>query len=551
MSRTDLRLLRRLCLSFGHLRSRLHTIYQAYKFEPLGLNSRSTNWLLKKATQLATRWINNVPELLTIADMYRADAAAIAGGVPGLGLMEVAGAAVAETAQERWPAGEVLVLCGPGNNGGDGLVAARLLAEAGRQVRLALLGPIEKLDGDAAVNAARWDGEVAPLAPALLESADVVVDALFGAGLGRPLDGVARETIEALIASGLPCLAVDVPSGVHGDTGQVHGVAAPAAVTVTFFRRKPGHLLYPSRNLCGEVRVADIGIPDTVLAEISPQRSENLPELWSDLLPRPQPEGHKYHRGHAIVAGGAVLTGAARLASYAALRIGAGLVTIAAPPGSGNVYRAGPPAIMVRDITAGTDFDALLADPRVIATLVGPGNGIDGGVGGETADRVRRALALRPCVLDADALTVFASRPETLFSALSAVPIGTSVLTPHEGEFARLFPDGEGGKIELAGAAAAQANATILLKGADTVVAAPDGRIVVNTNATPYLATAGSGDVLAGFIVGLMAQGMPAFEAACAGAWFHGACGSAFGPGLIAEDLADQLPKTLQNILND
>jgi hydroxyethylthiazole kinase-like uncharacterized protein yjeF len=496
---------------------------------------------------VTTRWIDSAPELLSVSEMYRADEAAIAGGVSGLDLMEAAGAAVADIVQERWPEVAVLVLCGPGNNGGDGFVAARLLADSGRQVRLALLGSIDKLNGDAAANAARWTGEVVPLSPSLLEGADVVVDALFGAGLGRPLDGVARQTIEALNAAGLPCVAVDVPSGVHGDTGQVHGAAPQAAVTVTFFRRKPGHLLYPGRGLCGEVRVADIGIPDTVLTEISPRLSENLPELWRDLLPRPQAQGHKYDRGHAVIAGGAVLTGAARLASYAALRVGAGLVTIAAPPAASVVYRSGPPSIMVRDIDDGDGFAALVAEPKVTAALIGPGNGVDK----DTADRVLRGLATKPCVLDADALTVFADRPETLFAALSAAPAGVNVLTPHEGEFARLFKATAHGdsKIELASGAAVQAHATLLLKGADTVIAAPDGRVVVNTNATSYLATAGSGDVLAGFIVGLLAQGMPAFDAVCAGAWFHGACGTAFGPGLIAEDIADMLPDILGNVL--
>ena len=498
---------------------------------------------------MKTSWIDNAPELLFTSEMYRADKAAIAGGVPGLDLMEAAGAAIAETVQSGWPEGEVLVLCGPGNNGGDGFVAARLLAGAGRDVRLALLGSVDKLDGDAAANAKRWTGDVLPLEPSVIDGADVAIDALFGAGLDRPLDGVARQTVEALDASDLDCVAVDVPSGVSGNTGQVLGAAAQAAATVTFFRRKPGHLLYPGRGLCGEVRVADIGIPDTVLAKIAPHVSENLPTLWRDLLPQPRPDGHKYDRGHAVVAGGAVLTGAARLASYAALRVGAGLVTIATPSAAGAVYRAGQPAIMVRDIADGDAFDALLADPRVTAALVGPGNGVDA----ETADHALRALAARPCVLDADALTVFADQPDVLFAALASAPDGASVVTPHEGEFARLFHGLEGAdsdsKIARAAAAAAHSHATVLLKGADTVIAAPDGRIAVNANAPPTLATAGSGDVLAGFITGLMAQHMPTFEAACAGTWLHGACASAFGVGLIAEDLADMLPRVLQENL--
>lgn len=500
---------------------------------------------------MATRWIEDAPELLRVAEMYQADAATIAGGVPGLDLMEAAGAAIAEIVQDAWPNGDVVVLCGPGNNGGDGFVAARLLTDAGRTVRLALLGSVDKLKGDAAANAKRWTGDVLPLDPTVIDGAAVVIDALFGAGLERPLTGVVRETVEKLNASGLPVIAVDVPSGVHGDTGQMLDAAPQAAATVTFFRRKPGHVLYPGHGLCGEVRVADIGIPDTVLAEISPGLSENLPNLWRDLLPRSRPDGHKYDRGHAIIAGGAVLTGAARLASYAALRAGAGLVTIASPPAASAVYRAGRPAIMVRDVADGGAFDALLGDPRVSAALIGPGNGVDA----QTADHALRALALKPCVLDADALTVFAGQPDKLFDALNASPIGTSVLTPHEGEYARLFQGLEGAnadsKIDRACVAAARTNAIVLLKGADTVIAAPDGRVAVNTNAPSNLATAGSGDVLAGFITGLMAQGMPAYEAACAGTWLHGACALAFGPGLIAEDLADMLPNVLRDLLEN
>lgn len=478
--------------------------------------------------------------------MYQADQAAMAGGVSGLDLMEAAGAAVAEIVQQGWPDGEIAVLCGPGNNGGDGFVAARLLAGAGRTVRLALLGSHDALKGDAGANAARWQGEIRELEPALIDGAAVVIDALFGAGLGRPIDGPAARTIEALNASDAACVAVDMPSGVHGDTGLVLGVAPQAAKTVTFFRRKPGHVLYPGRGLCGEVHVADIGIPEAVLAQINPSSRENLPALWQPSMPWPRSDGHKYHRGHAVIAGGAALTGAARLASYAALRIGAGLVTIAAPPQAGMVYRSGRPTIMVRDIADADAFETLVGEPRVSAVLVGPGNGVTD----ETADRVLRALAARPCVLDADALTVFADKADRLFDALAKGAGGTSVLTPHEGEFARLFDaPADAGKIARASAAAIAAQAVVLLKGADTVIAAPDGRVAINTNAPAYLATAGSGDVLAGFIVGLMAQGMAAYEAAGAAAWIHGACANAFGPGLIADDLADQIPQVFRGLL--
>lgn len=497
---------------------------------------------------MTVRWIEDAPEVLRVAEMYRADEAAIAAGVSGLSLMEAAGAAVAEIVDRVQPAGRIVILCGPGNNGGDGFVAARMLAAAGREVVLALLGDVAALKGDAAENAKRWDGGIVPLSPEVLDGAAVVVDALFGAGLTRPLDGMAQSVIEAVVASGVPCVAVDVPSGVDGDSGAVLGVAAQATATVTFFRRKPGHLLYPGRGLCGAVHIADIGTPESVLGEIAPATTENSPQLWRDVLPRLSAGDHKYTRGHAVVAGGAVLTGAARLACHAALRVGAGLASIASPPEAGDIYRAGRPTSMVRDIEDGGAFSAMLSDPRVTATLVGPGNGVTA----QTRDYTLRALASgKPCVIDADAITIFADAPQDLLAALTVPDAGGAVLTPHDGEFARLFPDIAAdmpGKLDRALAAAQRAGAVVLLKGPDTVIAAPDGRAAINANAPPYLATAGAGDVLAGFILGLVGQGMPLFAAACAGAWLHGAAAESFGPGLIADDLADALPDVLRKL---
>lgn len=473
--------------------------------------------------------------LLSVEEMYRADSLAMQGGVPGLTLMEAAGTAIARAIRRRFRPRPVAVLCGPGNNGGDGFVVARLLAAEGWPVRLGLLGAPDALKGDAGANAARWRRPIRPLDPDLLAGDPLVVDALFGAGLARPLDGIARTLIEAINARDLDCIGVDVPSGVHGDSGQVLGVAPACRLTVTFFRAKPGHLLLPGRTLCGELIVADIGIPAAALDAIRPATFANAPALWQEHLPRPARAGNKYHRGHAVVVGGDEMTGAARLAAEAARRIGSGLVTIAAAPAVHAIYAAGRPGTIVARIADAGALQELCSDPRRNAILIGPG----AGVSTQTRERVLMLLGLaKPCVLDADALTVFRDDPESLFAAIKA----PCVLTPHEGEFARLFAD-SGDKLARARGAAARSGAVVLLKGADTVIAAADGQAAINANAPPTLATAGSGDVLAGMILGLLAQGVPAFMAAAAAVWLHGQAASVVGPGLIAEDLIDALPQ--------
>ncbi len=479
-------------------------------------------------------------ELLSVAEMYRADALTIAAGVPGPALMEEAGAAVVRAVCERWAPHPTAVLCGPGNNGGDGFVIARLLLEAGWPVRLALLGTRSALRGDAAVAAERWPGPIEAADPYILKGNPLVIDALFGAGLARPLDGVAKAIVEAM--DGRTVVAVDVPSGLHGDSGRILGVAPQAALTVTFFRRKPGHVLLPGRTLCGEVVVADIGISDRVLDSIAPQTAVNDPSLWRRSFPWPGLDGHKYARGHAVVMGGGRMTGAARLASVAALRAGAGLVTLACPPEVFPIYAAGSPSVIVEPVNGPDEFAQLLGDPRKGAVLLGPG----AGVGVHTRAQVLAALAAeKDCVLDADGLTSFAEAPDDLLDRLNR----RCVLTPHEGEFARLFGASVGmdsDKLSRTRAAAARSGAVVLLKGADTVVAAPDGRAVINVNAPPELATAGSGDVLAGIVLGLVAQGMEAFEAACAAVWLHGEAARLIGPGLISDDLAGALPAVLR-----
>jgi hydroxyethylthiazole kinase-like uncharacterized protein yjeF len=477
--------------------------------------------------------------LLTVEEMYRADAGAVRAGVASLSLMEAAGTAVARAIRRRFSPRPVAVLCGPGNNGGDGFVVARILAGEGWPVRVGLLGDAGRLKGDAAINARRWTGSLRPLSVELLAGEPLVVDGLFGAGLQRALEGEPRATVEAINARRLACVGIDVPSGVDGNSGGILGAAPVCALTVTFFRGKPGHYLLPGKAACGELVIADIGIPDAVLDDIAPRTHRNDEALWRAQLPTLDPGGNKYGRGHAVVLGG-VMTGAARLAAEAARRIGAGLVTIASPSESRVIYASGAPGTIVATLEGESDFTDLISDPRRNAVLIGPGAGTLPAV----QEKVLAALRLeKRCVLDADALTVFAEAPERLFDAIR----GPCVLTPHEGEFRRLFPE-DGDRLKRSRAAARRAGAVMVLKGADTVIAAPDGRAAINSGAPPTLATAGSGDVLGGMILGLIAQGMEPFAAGCAATWLHGRAAAAFGRGLIAEDIIDGLPAVLTQI---
>jgi len=492
-------------------------------------------------------------EILTPREMAHADRLTIAAGTPGIVLMERAGRAVADAILARHSAGTpVAVVCGPGNNGGDGFVAARLLTERGCKVHVMFCGEAEALKGDAAIARERWTGEIGPVDVAVLEKSGVVVDALFGAGLSRPLTGAAADAVTAINRAGeagVFVVAVDLPSGIDGATGEVQGVAVRAKETITFCRKKPGHLLLPGRLYAGEMRVADIGISSAAVAEAGSGAFENTSALWRGSFPQPQVGGHKYDRGHAIVASGPMqATGAARLAARAALRMGAGLVTVAAPKDAVPVLAASLTAVMVRQAAGPAGLSALLKDKRLNAVLLGPGQGVANGTKNMV---IAAAKAKRSLVLDADAITVFARQPEALAKTLK--PAHEAVLTPHEGEFRRLFSRNSelienSSKIEKVRAAAKVLGQVLLLKGADTVVASPDGRAAVAANAPAWLATAGSGDVLAGFILGLLSQRMPVFEAACAAVWLHGECGRLAGRGMISEDLTEVLPTVLQRL---
>lgn len=497
------------------------------------------------------------PELLTPDEMGEADRLTIASGIPGRELMENAGRLVADAAAEMaGPGGRVIVLCGPGNNGGDGFVAARLLKRAGYAVEVGLLKDPGGLAGDAGL--AFRDmiaGEGAPVCELIgetdlgetLAAADLVIDALLGAGLDRALSGPLAGIVNAVNASGRKVLSVDLPTGINGATGEVMGTAIAAARTVTFFRPKPGHVLYPGRGRCGDLVCGDIGIGPDVLGQVKPETFLNCPSLWRSCWQPPVAEGHKYSRGHAVVFGGPVRsTGAARLAAGAALRAGAGLVSVACPPSALVVYASRLTAVMTRPVAGSDGIEELLSDPRFNAALIGPGYG----VGTQTREAVR-AILDKDCaaVLDADALTSFETEPQDLF-LLIAEREQPVVLTPHAGEFARLFPDlTEADRLTAARLAAARSRAVVVLKGPDTVIAEPGGRAAINANASPWLATAGSGDVLSGIICACLAQSVPAFEAAAMGVWLHSEAGNVAGPGLTAEDLEPALKPVIARLV--
>lgn len=476
--------------------------------------------------------------LLTPDEMAAADAASARSGIPSFALMERAGQAVAAAALRQFPGAlRFVVLCGPGNNGGDGYVAARALGQAGAPVRVHHLGDPQKLKGDARQARELCGLPSEPLPAYRPMAGDVVVDALFGAGLTRDVPDIVADVIRWVGEARIPVIAVDLPSGLCGRRGVPLGAVFQAAHTVTFMTRKPGHLLLPGRSLCGDVEVFDIGIPARIIREVAGGTRENGPSLWRSLLVESGSETHKYRRGHlAVFSGEAGKTGAARLSATAGLKAGAGLVTVGSPSAAMPVNAASLTAIMLHPVDTVKDLENWLGSAKLAAFVLGPGFGI-----GKKARQFALALKDRPLVLDADGITSFKEKPSDLFEAFAGGEPHL-VLTPHEGEFARLFPDIAAddnlSKVEKAVKAAIRAHAAIVYKGADTVIASPDGRAYINTNGPPWLATAGSGDVLAGMIGALLAQGMPAFEAAAAGVYLHGEAGKRAGRGMTAEDLA-------------
>jgi len=487
---------------------------------------------------------NAATPLVTPAEMAAVDCAAIGSGIDGYRLMDAAGAAVAACALRHHPrVVRAVALCGPGNNGGDGYVAARHLRAAGVDVDVFSLIDPERLTGDAARARDDWAGPIGAMADVRPKADVLIVDALFGGGLDRPIEGAAKAAIERINQAEAPVIAADLPSGISGRSGEVCGVALRARHTVTFVAPKPGHFLLPGAVHRGALHVVDIGIPERFARSPEQKLWLNTPAAWAGDLPVRGPGDHKYVRGHlSVFSGGFARTGAARLAALTGLRAGAGLVTVLAPGSALAADAAHLTAIMLHRIDDENELDAWLRDERLNSFVLGPAFGI-----GDRARRfTERVLAAgRALVLDADGLTSFAADTDGLCSFAGDGEVRL-LLTPHQGEFGRLFPDLVAdpslSKIDRARLAAERVHAVVLYKGADTVVAAPDGRAVVSADAPPWLATAGSGDCLAGLAGGLIAQGMPLFAAAAAAAYMHGAAGQAAGEGLTAEDLPGHLP---------
>ena len=479
--------------------------------------------------------------VLTPSEMAEADRLAIAGGATGAWLMENAAQAVKSVVLANYPGIQrAIVLCGPGNNGGDGYVVARLLRQLGIET-IVHCDRRPKPGTDAQAAALLWKGDALALPSLELRSGDVVIDALYGAGFTGALQGEDAVAAQKVTQAGVPVIAIDLPSGLSGETGQ--GDCIRADHTVTFFRKKPGHLLYPGRQMCGALHVAEIGISAGVLDDITPKLWENGPELFEAFLPKPDCETHKYRRGAVgVFSGGATATGAARLSAMAAARAGAGAVTVFGPADALPALAAQLTSVMIRQVDDIAQAAIALEDGKLTSVVLGPGFGRYDFLRDVALSALKSSVP-RGLVLDADVFSAFASEPKIFFKAIAA-SASQAVLTPHEGEFHRVFPavsKQAASKAEKARQAARLSAAVILYKGPDTVIASPDGRAAINSNGGPELATAGSGDVLAGIITGLLAQGMPAFEAACAGVWMHGEAGAKAGMALVAEDLVEAL----------
>lgn len=499
-----------------------------------------------------------VIELLTPKEMGETDRLAIARGpFSGVELMRNAGQAVAAVILQRFPmAPTVHVLCGPGNNGGDGFVVARILSDAGALVSVWSEGE-PRTGTDAAMARNEYMGEARALGGFACTAGDLIVDAIFGAGLTREVPPIVTRAIRTAREAGAHCLAIDLPSGVSGGSGKILGDAFDAHVTVTFVRKKPGHLLLPGKLRCGEMIVADIGISDQVIAEIGTRCFENIPSLWLEKYPSPAIDAYKYSRGHvAVFSGGSSATGAARMAAMAAARIGAGAVTMLSPASAMQVNASHLTSIMLRKVDALEDISDFLSERKPPALVFGPGLGPHPKVGRFLIDLMPVAAEYAAAiVIDADGLTSSARQIDDFLAAATAAGAPRLVLTPHEGEFARLFPDicadAALSKLDKARAAAKRTHAVIVYKGPDTVIAAPDGCAAINANGTPWLATAGSGDVLSGLVAGLIGQGMPTFQAACAAVWIHAEAARLFGPGLIAEDLPLSILPVVRELLGE
>lgn len=499
----------------------------------------------------------NLPiELLTPEQMGQADKlAATFNGGDSYQLMLNAAQAVTDVIVDCYgKVKKVAILCGSGNNGGDGYAVATLLKNKGFNVTCFAYGaPRKNSDADKAYLA--WDGLTLSPDKLVPEDVGLIVDALYGAGLDRELDMPTQALLKTVNDANIPVVAIDLPTGVYGKTGETCKTAINANETVTFFRLKPGHVIYPGRAHCGNIILKNIGIPERVLETIGAKTTINSPTLWQKNWPVLDYDTHKYKRGHAVVfSGGACSTGAARLAALAAARVGAGLVTILAPEDALAAHESHLTSVMLSQLCEDDEILSFLKARKVRSVVLGPGFG-----NMDRAFNIAKTILQDECgvdslLLDADALTAIALKPDEIFATIKRSSVKV-VLTPHEGEFRRVFPDisanEKSTRLDRALEGAEKSGAVVVYKGADNIVASPDGRLAVSTNGTPFLATAGSGDVLSGILSGLLAQQMPAYEAACAASWIHAECGRKTSFGTIAEDLVATIPVVLREQMPD
>jgi NAD(P)H-hydrate epimerase len=471
------------------------------------------------------------PDILNTEQMQMLEHKTAETGISRVEMMERAGNAVAAFIRRTYSPCKILVCCGPGNNGGDGIVTAIALRKQGWRVTLASDCFDQTCSKQTAHFRKQWAHSVISLAEAKKEHWDLIVDALFGIGLPRPITGIYLDTIAWMNASGVPIVSIDMPSGINSDTAQIEGIAVNARQTVTFQHIKIGQVLLPGLSHVGQLIVVDIGL----LKDTCYTAQINTPHIWQKHLPHLSLTDHKYARGQLVILGGNTITGASRLAAHAARRMGAGMVIVLCDSRVIPIYNR-EPGLIVHDIS---HLDQYLEDSRTTGFLIGPGFG----VGKETCMLTQRLIQSgHPCVIDADAITSFAKNSQDLF----ALNLSKCVLTPHHGEFVRVFSEKET-KIASTYLAAKESGATVLYKGADTVIS--DGEeVYVNTNGSPHLATAGTGDVLAGMIAGLLARDVTPLDAALIASWLHADCAERIGHGLIAEDISNALPAALKDL---
>ncbi len=477
-------------------------------------------------------------EILTAEQICKASALTIEAGTTAKELMHSFGHEVTDLIRSLYKRQPVLILAGPGKNGSDGLVIANHILEQRWPVRVCFIGNVDELSTEAKAAYEKYPWEILSLSELGQIEEDLIIDSLFGSGLNREIASPLSDLIHDLNQSSKQIISLDIPSGIGSESGQILGMAFKATHTISFLRPKFGHLLFPGKAHCGQLHLINSGILEATVSALRVKYWQNEPFYWRSLFPRPKTSDHKYSRGHALIFGGDRMTGAARLTARAARRTGAGLVTIASHDQVRSVYQYDTGVI----VDSWENWDKLLNDPRIGTVAIGPG--------AETTMLKSYVISLckykKRMVLDADVLTAFSNERDFLFQNIQS----NSVLTPHEGEFRKLFPeliDAPIGRVQQALEAAKQSRSIVVFKGNQTVIAAPDGRAFFNNGAPPTLATAGTGDVLTGIITGLLAQGVPAFEASAMAVWIHGEAAKQFGAGLIAEDLPDLLPSVFEN----